>query len=308
MDTAIIIPVFNRSAVTSRCLRALENDGVLTWATLYVVDDGSTDGTSEMLRKDFPRAQVIEGSGNLWWTGAIELGMRKAYADGAQFLIWLNDDTVPNPGSCARLRTMAGRCEAVITGQCYSGGPDTFVYGGLDQRGMQLIRIEAHGEEPLKVKACVGNFVCFPRAVIAQIGFPDGTGLPHAFGDLDYTLRAQHAGFPIIAAPLVRAKAEPNDWNNHTSWLLGTISLVGIWCGLWQKRSYSYAPAYARFLVRHYGTAGALYWTWTILKRVPISILRLTVPQRWLQYLWGRRSTAWRDEQRLRRAASDQLP
>jgi len=299
MDTAIIIPVFNRRETTSRCLRALESDGVLGWASLYVVDDGCTDGTTEMLRQDFPQAHVIKGNGHLWWTGATALGMRKAFADEAQYFLWLNDDTIPAPKSCARLRAEAEVHNAVVTGQCYPNGSEVIVYGGLVRRGMQLMLAEARGEELLRVDACSGNFVCFPRAIVAHIGFPDGKALPHAFGDLDYTLRSGRAGYPTLADPGARATATPNDWKNHASWLLGDITVPQIWRGLWQKRSYAYAPAHVRFLARHFGFVGALYWAWTIFKRVPISILRLTIPQRWLRKLWGRRSATWREEQRL---------
>jgi GT2 family glycosyltransferase len=170
---------------------------------------------------------------------------------------------------------------------------------------MQLILAEALGDEPLPVDACSGNFVCFPRKVVDQIGFPNGKTMPHAFGDLDYTLRAQHAGFPILANPQARATAAPNNWKNHASWLLSDLPVTEIWRGLWQKRSYAYAPAHVRFLARHFGLAGALYWMWTILKRIPISLLRLTVPQKRLQQFWGRRSAAWREEQRHRSPADD---
>jgi GT2 family glycosyltransferase len=302
VDTAIIIPVHNRRETTLRCLRALQSDGVFAWATIYVVDDGSTDGTAAAIQQEFPAARVLRGTGDLWWTGAIELGMKTAREDGADYFLWLNDDACPEPGACARLRKSSEQQRGLVTGQCFvdtAGGPP--VYGGLRRRGMEFEVADIAGMEPTPVDATSGNFVCLPRAVVDKIGYPDGSELPHAFGDLDYTRRAQAAGFPVLADPAARATCAPNAWVNHASWLLSDIPLTEIWRGLGQKSSYAYAPSHARFLTRHFGYVGFAYWAWTFFKRVPITVLRLLVPQRWLRRIWGRHSPAWQAEQRLRR-------
>lgn len=299
---AWIIPVHNRREVTLGCLYRLRTDGVLTWSHIYVVDDGSTDGTGAALALEFPEVCVLRGAGNLWWTGATELGMRTAFSDGAQFIGWLNDDTQPEPGACARLLATVEQRGAVVTGQCYVRGTTLFVYGGLRRYLVSLRLEEVTGTEPRPVDAAAGNFVLFPRVVIQQIGFPDGRGLPHAFGDTDFTLRARAAGFAVLVDPQVRAACIPNALANYTSWLLSDMRIADIWTPLWRKNSYAYAPAYVRFLFRHFGPMGAIYWIWTVAKRLPISMARLVTPLRWRRRIWGNLSRTWREEQRLRAA------
>jgi GT2 family glycosyltransferase len=300
--TAWVIPVHNRRLVTLACLRRLRDDGVLEWSSVYVVDDGSTDGTADAIAAELPSVRILQGDGNRWWTGATELGMRAAYAAGAEWIGWLNDDAAPRPGACAQLCATAVATGAVVTGQCVVPPDGPVVYGGLRRRRVGLQLVEASGSAPVPIDAACGNFVVFPRAVVATIGFPDGRRLPHAHGDSDYTLRARRAGFTLLVEPRAVAEARPNALANYASWLLSEIRLTDIWRQLADKRSYAYAPSHARFLARHFGIAGALYWAWTILKRVPITMLRCVVPQRWLRRLWGTRSAAWQSERQLHAA------
>lgn len=302
MDTAIIIPVRNRCETTLRCLSVLQDDGVFQWAVAYVVDDGSTDGTSERVAALFPEVRRLGGDGSLWWTGAVELGMRAAVGDGAEYLLWLNDDTLPEPGACARLRRSAEAHQTLVTGQCRTK-EGVAVYGGLRRCGMEFVPAEESPAEAARVDACSGNFAAFPVSVVKAIGYPDARRFPHAFGDLDYSLRVRKRGLGVWADPSVRAGARPNNLKNHASWLLGDIAVVDLWRGLWRKNSYSYAPAHVRFLARHFGWRGFVYWLWTVVKRVPITLLRVLVPRAWLVAAWGGRSRAWREEQRLRSGA-----
>ena len=167
---------------------------------------------------------------------------------------------------------------------------------------MGLDLVHASGDIPVAVDAACGNFVCFPRAVVERIGFVDGRKLPHAHGDSDYTLRATEAGFQVLVEPRASATARPNALANYTSWLLSDMSVADIWRPLADKRSYAYAPAYARLLTRHFGVRGAFYWVWTIVKRGPISVLRLLIPQSCLRRWWGRHSPVWQQEQTIRAA------
>ena len=76
----IIIPVHNRREFTLRCLASLHDQGILAAMQVIVVDDGSTDGTHEAVNAEFPQVILLPGDGNLFWTGAVTLGMSHAMA------------------------------------------------------------------------------------------------------------------------------------------------------------------------------------------------------------------------------------
>ena len=70
-DIAVLITCFNRRETTLRCLRALYEQELPAGAMLRVVltDDGSSDGTGDAVRTEFPGVVVLQGDGNQYWVG-----------------------------------------------------------------------------------------------------------------------------------------------------------------------------------------------------------------------------------------------
>ncbi len=296
----IVIPVHNRRAITLACLRRLRVQDVLAWASPIVVDDGSDDGTGDAVRAEFPEAEVLRSEGNLFWTGAMELGMKHAIAHGAEFVFWLNDDCDPQPGALATLLATARRNGGAAGGVALLPANGQPIYAGYRKGRFELEFVGAAPGEEVACDALNGNLVCFARSAIAAIGWPDGRGLPQAFGDIDYTLRLHAAGQPVVLVGDARLSATPNDPVHHASWLVGDITVAQMWSALWTVRSYAYLPSHFRFLRRHWGVAGAAWCGWLVLKRIPITVLKLTVPLRWRRAWWGRQSHAWQVEKKIR--------
>ncbi len=100
-----LLACHNRRTSTLACLAALFAQKGTDDVDLQVIllDDGSTDGTAEAVRGRFPAVEVLHGDGELFWGG----GMRRAFAVGlARSLdayLWLNDDTLLDPGALASL-------------------------------------------------------------------------------------------------------------------------------------------------------------------------------------------------------------
>src|SRR5262249_29145522 len=89
----IVIPVHNRKQYTLECLLSLRKQTFHDYR-IIVIDDGSTDGTKEMLASEFPEVIVIHGNGKLFWTAAINLGICRALEESAEWVMTLNNDTV----------------------------------------------------------------------------------------------------------------------------------------------------------------------------------------------------------------------
>jgi len=96
MKIAVIIPVFNRRETTLKCLGLLKNNVLIpnnSLINIIVVDDGSTDGTAAAIKLAFPDVKILNGDGNLWWTGAINMGVEFALSQDFDYLLTrLNDD------------------------------------------------------------------------------------------------------------------------------------------------------------------------------------------------------------------------
>ena len=90
--TYIIVLTWNGWEDTEACLRSLLpvcNDRT----RLLVVDNGSSDGTPAKVRQAFPGVELIENGANLGFPGGNNVGIRRALAAGAEYIVLLNNDT-----------------------------------------------------------------------------------------------------------------------------------------------------------------------------------------------------------------------
>ncbi|MBI4611251.1 MAG: methyltransferase domain-containing protein [Candidatus Rokubacteria bacterium] len=92
---SVIIPVWNRAEYTQACLEALARTATFELAEVIVVDNGSTDETSRLLADWADRVRVITNRENLGFARASNQGARAARGE---LLVFLNNDTVPQPG------------------------------------------------------------------------------------------------------------------------------------------------------------------------------------------------------------------
>jgi len=205
MKPCIVIPVHNRRQLTLACLSHLAAIGELQTHSVLVVDDGSTDGTSTAIRTRFPTVQVLSGSGDLWWTGAIALGMTQAFSDGATAVCWLNDDCHPELNTLGKLALYAADHPRTIVvptaSDATTGAP--IVVGFV---GRKPVSRPDNASIAMELDGASGFCVWVPRSVWESIGVPDARAFPHYYGDTSYTLRARKAGghVTLLSDPAVR--------------------------------------------------------------------------------------------------------
>jgi GT2 family glycosyltransferase len=195
----IIIPVHNRQALTLACLKNLKTNGDLQKYQVIVVDDGSSDRTAEEVTTNYPEVTILNGDGNLWWTGAIAMGMKYAYEQGAEYFIWLNDDCQLSDRTLNNLVDFGSAHQNAIVG-CQGvemENPNTIVFGGKLKTWKGYRFIHPHVNTVTSCDLLSGNIVCFPRSVIDRIGYPDASFTPHYGGDALYLILAKKAGFSI---------------------------------------------------------------------------------------------------------------
>ena len=199
MKIAILLTCHNRKDKTISCLSSLyeaELPSNYVFDT-YLVDDGSTDGTSATVKNSFPEIKVINGDGNLFWNGGMRLAWKSAVDhDQFDFYIWLNDDTILDKNALHLLfkdyheACLISRKEVVITAACRDNyDTKVFSYGGRNDSGPLI----PNGNLQM-CKFINGNLVLVPKKIFEEIGFLSKS-YTHAMGDFDYGLRAQLNGF-----------------------------------------------------------------------------------------------------------------
>lgn len=297
LRTFVIIPAHNRRDVTLAALTGLRSDWVTDVFDVIVVDDGSTDGTAEAVRANHPNVHLLQGTGDLFWTGAMEMGMRYAIANGADCCVWMNDDLDFESGSIRRLVALATAKLAIVTAQGITEReelpplPFEFLHRG--SRGLLLAPPAFHGAEYVRVDTCRGNLVAIPRQVIASIGYPDGRNIPHMAGDTDYGLRATRAGIPCLVLSNATFREKEAFRDDRRSWLLSTVPVRKMLTANFGKRGILYPRMIITYNFRHWGLRGIGNVIVPYIKLFMSIIIKKLVPRRLLLRYFAQRSASY---------------
>jgi len=89
-ELSIVIVNFNTGTVLKKCLDSILQNTRNCSFEIFLVDNASSDGSVENVKRDFPQVKLISNSTNLYFTKANNIALRKA--QGKYFMI-LNPDT-----------------------------------------------------------------------------------------------------------------------------------------------------------------------------------------------------------------------
>jgi GT2 family glycosyltransferase len=233
MKVAVLITCFNRKDKTLKCLEALfGQEGLNNDFTLevFLVDDGSTDGTAALIHKNFPEVNLIEGSGSLFWAGGMRRAWKEALKGNYEAYLLLNDDTILFPVALLELLETDIYCSitykkrGIYIGSTLETGTSEFSYGGYTLKKSWLNNLSSvlpSGITPQPCKCANANIMWVSDEVVAQIGIISDR-FTHSLADFDYTLSASKNKIPL----LVCANYCGTCSNDHKKpWLTSNYSL-----------------------------------------------------------------------------------
>jgi glycosyltransferase involved in cell wall biosynthesis len=196
MKLVIQIPAYNEEATIARALAALPRTvpGFSSVETL-VIDDGSTDATSERAR-EAGAGRVVRLTTNRGLAEAFSVGLSEALADGADVIVNFDADLQYDPADIPALTApvLEGRADFTIgdrgPGQLAHFSPSKRL---LQRAGSWVVR-QASG---IQVTDAVSGF----RAVSA-----DAARRLNVFSKLTYTLetliQAGYKGLRVVSVPV----------------------------------------------------------------------------------------------------------
>lgn len=218
MKVAIIIPVFNNLDFTKKCLQSLNslqfiiNDKEIVYEAV-VIDDGSTDGTEQWVKHNFPTVHLVKGDGNLWWSGSATKGTEYALNDiGCDFILLWNNDIIPAPNYFEEVaKLVANYPQRTVLGSKISDTstpPKVWSMGGVynTKNGKKFmygldLRVPDMPNGYLSVDWLTGMGTVIPKEVFTEIGYWNYKDFPQYHGDSDFTFRAKRAGYELKVYP-----------------------------------------------------------------------------------------------------------
>jgi GT2 family glycosyltransferase len=219
LKIAIVTPIHNRRDITLQCLRSLSRvDQSGLDVTVYIVDDGSTDGSWEAIEQEFPEVNLIKGDGNLWFTEGTNVGIREAMKADPDYVLAINDDSIFDGSFLRHLVETAEMYHESVVGpllllwdephRLFQTSPVWSTASG-GWKHWQKQTVWTVPEDPWEVDIIVGNCVLIPAEAFRRCGVMDSQRFPN-FGDAEYTPRLKKAGYRLIVDPRSRVYCQPN--------------------------------------------------------------------------------------------------
>jgi GT2 family glycosyltransferase len=186
---------------------------------LIVVDNGSSDGSAELVGSQFGDATLIELRHNAGFTGGLREALRVARGE---WLLTLNNDATIEPDAVCELLRVAETQPYVfaVAAQLRFAGPDPVINSagiGVDRLGVAYDRLlgqdpSASERSPVEVFGASAGAALYNRALLADLGGPDDSFFAF-LEDVDLAWRARMRGWRSLYAP----SAVAHHWHSATA-------------------------------------------------------------------------------------------
>jgi len=267
-NIAVLIVCFNRKQKTLSCLQKLEQQNLRDDIHLHVflLDDGSTDGTSDAVEQQFPDVALIKSSGNLYWNQGMRVVWEHAMAHSDyDYYLLLNDDTDLNDYALMQLieteEQLANKYNkpCIVAGSISDPVGEHITYGGVVRAknyfGIKFMLVSP-GDVAKHCDTFNANCVLISRQISSDVGILSNK-FTHGMGDTDYGLRAAECGYKCYVAPGFVGTCMRNEISN--TWQDKELSLK-------DRKKLLYSPKgrppneWLYFVRRHAGILWILAW------------------------------------------------
>lgn len=285
----IIIPVFNRRKITRSCLKQLSSQTIQNFEVI-VVNDGSKDGTKEMVEEEFPLVDMIQGNGNWWWTKSINQGCKKALSSGAKIILLMNDDIIFDNYLIENIFEVHKKNPESIFGplQLINSDQIRVSFAGMKEKikpfrpskGNRYCNKDAVFREnmfPNKNSTVFlpGRCMLIPSFVFDSIGFFDEDGLPQYGADYDFTMRAHERGIEVFVSNEIRIFEMRKHTGKGASY--NSRKITTVIRSFFNKYSRNNISTQYYYYKRHYSKIEALYLTLETVFRIFYAIFRYKI-------------------------------
>lgn len=200
--STIIIPNYNGMAYLENCLASLRGEP----ARVIVVDNGSTDGSRELVQEKFPKVRLISLDRNYGFCRAVNRGME---ASETTYVILLNNDTEAQPGFVKALEKAMDGDERVFSGAARMVRMDA--PSRIDDAGDYYCALgwafaagrdkpAENYDSPREIFSACGGACIYRRRILQKIGMLDENHFAY-LEDVDLGYRARLYGFRNLYVP-----------------------------------------------------------------------------------------------------------
>lgn len=204
-DCAVILVNYRQPALTEQTVASLRKADGFVRLAVYVIDNGSGDGSYERLRKSCADCIVLSTGSNLGFSGGNNVGVRAALESGVKWVLLLNNDTEVEPKFLEPLMSAVSDGRSLATARIvYASDPKRLWYGGgfIDRRrgGFYHETDDALATVPRPVEFASGCCLLMPAEFLTKHGLLDESYFLY-YEDAELCLRAAECGYVIRYVP-----------------------------------------------------------------------------------------------------------
>lgn len=205
--TSVVIPNWNGEKDLPACLDSLFNQSLK--ASIIVVDNGSTDGSVELVRKKYPNAELVSLPKNKGFAGGVNAGIKHAMKLGAEYVALLNNDAKADKAWLKKLvdfleaNPKAGIATSKIldqTGKHLDSTGDFYTVWGLPHARGRGETDTGKYDKDIWVFGGSGGASIYRVKMLQEIGLFDEDFFAY-YEDVDLSFRAQLAGWKVAYVP-----------------------------------------------------------------------------------------------------------
>lgn len=253
---AILVTSHNRKDKTLTCLKTIfeQEDMADIQLSIYLVDDNSSDGTSEAILLAYPTVRIFKGNGQLFWAGGMRIAWLEALKEKKfNYYLLINDDTALFKDAVKKLfhDLQLVPDNAILVGSSMDQSTGEITYGGRrlkNRYNLSSTIILPDNKSPQPCDLGNANIMLVPATVVERIGILSA-GYTHAIADHEYTIKAKKAGIPSYISSCYNGFCT----NNHDTYRLNntTTSLKQRIDYLYSVKGLAYKQ-YLQFIRKHF--------------------------------------------------------
>jgi GT2 family glycosyltransferase len=254
----IILPVHNRKEITQRCIGCLQKQTFQDYHVL-LIDDGSTDGTAEMVRERISSLTVLKGHGDWWWGGSLHQGylwLKSQNIPASSLVLLMNDDAIFDATYLqTAVSILSGKSRTLLVSNVFGELSRQLFDGGIHADWKRLKFSLETNPDKINCASTRGTFLYVSDFLTIGGFYP--RLLPHYASDYEFTIRAFRKGYTLL--PDERLQLYANESSTGIFNFKNEKSYRSFLTHLFSKKYTLHPVYYSNFIIL------ACPWPWKII-------------------------------------------
>lgn len=228
----VIIPTYNRINYTISCIESLKKQIVSQKLNIIIVDDASTDNTTEYINKFYPEITLLNGNGFFYWGGAVKYGIEHVLkiSKPKDWILLVNNDVELSSNAISKLIIESeNKDRKAVAGSLSINSNDkkTVIKSGSVVKSW-FFNITNHIYEnmqydqisnikPIEVDFITGRCLLHPIEMFRLTGNYDAKTFTHYGADDEFSIRIKKFGYSVLLCPSSIVFLKPNEKDDRYS-------------------------------------------------------------------------------------------